>query len=88
MVELGKLEEAYHSQKSEFEPPNVVVILVDDMGWRDLNCTGSGFYQTPHIDRLAEKGMSFTRAQSACMICSPSRASILSGQYPARHKMR
>jgi arylsulfatase A-like enzyme len=64
--------------------PNVVVILVDDMGWTDLACFGSKFYQTPHIDRLAAQGMKFTQAYSACTVCSPTRAAILTGQYPAR----
>ena len=64
--------------------PNVIVILVDDMGWRDLACQGSTFYETPHIDRLAAAGMRFTQGYSACTVCSPSRAAILTGQYPAR----
>lgn len=65
-------------------PPNVIVILVDDMGWRDLGCQGSPFYETPHIDRLAAAGMRFTRGYAACTVCSPTRAAILTGQYPAR----
>ncbi len=65
-------------------PPNVIVILVDDMGWRDLGCQGSPFFETPHIDRLAGSGMRFTRGYAACTVCSPTRASILTGQYPAR----
>ncbi|MFM8415710.1 MAG: sulfatase [Planctomycetota bacterium] len=65
-------------------PPNVIVILVDDMGWRDLACQGSGFFRTPHIDRLAASGMRFTQGYAACTVCSPSRAAILTGQYPAR----
>jgi len=65
-------------------PPNVIVILVDDMGWRDLACQGSGFYETPHIDRLAAAGMRFTQGYSACTVCSPSRAALMTGQYPAR----
>jgi arylsulfatase A len=65
-------------------PPNVVVFLVDDLGWRDLGCYGSSLYETPHIDRLAEQGMRFTSAYAACHVCSPTRASILTGKYPAR----
>ena len=65
-------------------PPNVIFVLVDDMGWTDLGCFGSSYYQTPNIDRLAAQGMRFTDAYSACTVCSPSRASILTGQYPAR----
>ena len=64
--------------------PNIVFVLVDDMGWTDLGCCGSAYYQTPNIDRLAAQGMRFTDAYSACTVCSPSRACILTGQYPAR----
>lgn len=58
-------------------------ILVDDMGQRDLGCYGSTFYETPNIDRLAREGMLFTDAYASCPVCSPTRASILSGRYPA-----
>ncbi len=64
--------------------PNIVFILIDDMGWRDLGVAGSSFYETPNIDALAEQGMRFTNAYAACPVCSPSRASILTGRYPAR----
>lgn len=64
--------------------PNIVFILIDDMGWRDLACYGSTFYETPHIDRLTSHGMKFTNAYAACPVCSPTRASILTGKYPAR----
>ncbi len=63
--------------------PNFVFILVDDLGATDLACFGSPFYQTPNIDRLAHDGMKFTHAYSACTVCSPTRASIISGRYPA-----
>ena len=63
--------------------PNIIFILVDDMGWRDLSCYGSTFYQTPNIDRLFNEGMHFTDAYAACPVCSPTRASILTGKYPA-----
>jgi len=63
--------------------PNIIFILIDDLGWRDLSCTGSAFYETPHIDRLAAEGMLFTDAYAACPVCSPTRASILTGKYPA-----
>ena len=63
--------------------PNIVFILIDDMGWKDLNCYGSSFYETPNIDRLAREGMRFTDAYAACPVCSPTRASILTGKYPA-----
>ena len=64
--------------------PNIIFVLTDDMGWTDLSCYGSAFYETPNIDKLASQGMKFTDAYSACTVCSPSRASILTGQYPAR----
>src|SRR5437016_6588122 len=65
-------------------PPNFVFILIDDMGWRDLGCYGSVFYETPNIDRLAQQSVRFTNAYAACPVCSPTRASILTGKYPAR----
>src|SRR5262245_30148715 len=64
--------------------PNVILILIDDLGWTDLGCYGSDLYRTPHIDRLARDGVRFTQAYSACTVCSPTRASILTGKYPAR----
>ncbi|TVQ24523.1 MAG: DUF4976 domain-containing protein [Spirochaetaceae bacterium] len=63
--------------------PNIVFILIDDMGQRDLGCYGSTFYETPNIDRLAREGMLFTDAYAACPVCSPTRGSILTGRYPA-----
>jgi len=63
---------------------NFVFILIDDMGWRDLTCQGSTFYETPNIDRLAAQGMRFTDGYAACSVCSPSRASLMTGRYPAR----
>lgn len=64
--------------------PNIVFILIDDMGWMDLTCQGSEFYETPNIDSLARDGMVFSDAYAACPVCSPTRASIMSGKYPAR----
>ena len=63
---------------------NVVLILIDDLGWKDLSCYGSDYYQTPNIDRLASEGMRFTNGYAACNVCSPTRAAILTGKYPAR----
>ncbi len=65
-------------------PPNVVFFLVDDLGWTDLGCFGSSFYETPSCDRLAREGMRFTSGYAACPVCSPTRASIMTGRYPAR----
>jgi arylsulfatase A-like enzyme len=64
--------------------PNIVFILTDDLGWTDLGCFGSKYYETPNLNKLASQGMKFTNAYSACTVCSPSRACILTGQYPAR----
>ena len=64
--------------------PNFVLIVADDLGWTDLSCYGSRFYQTPNIDRLARQGVQFTQAYSACTVCSPTRAALLTGKYPAR----
>lgn len=65
------------------EKPNILFILVDDMGWKDLACYGSEFHETPHIDSLAERGMRFTNAYAACPICGPSRAAIMTGKFPS-----
>lgn len=64
--------------------PNIVFILADDLGWMDTAAYGSKYYETPNITRLAERGMLFTEGYAACPLCSPTRASILTGQYPAR----
>ncbi len=64
--------------------PNLIFMLMDDLGWRDLRCYGSDFYETPNLDRLAAEGVRFTDAYAACPVCSPTRASIMSGKYPAR----
>jgi arylsulfatase A-like enzyme len=66
---------------------NFVFILIDDMGWKDLGCYGATFLETPNIDRLAAQGMRFTNAYAACAVCTPTRASILTGKYPARLHM-
>ncbi len=65
-------------------PPNVVFILADDLGWRDTSFTGSTYYETPHVERLARRGMYFPNAYSASPLCSPTRASIMTGLSPAR----
>ncbi|MFN3167588.1 MAG: sulfatase [Phycisphaeraceae bacterium] len=66
------------------KPLNVVFFLVDDYGWMDVGYNGSTFYETPNIDKLAETGMAFTDGYAACPVCSPTRAAIMSGKYPAR----
>jgi len=66
------------------EKPNVVIILIDDLGRNDLGCYGSKYYRTPNVDKLAADGIRFSDAYAACPVCSPTRASILTGKYPAR----
>jgi len=65
-------------------PPNIVFILADDLGWAELGCYGNTFNETPNLDALAQQGMRFTDAYAAAPVCSPYRASLMSGQYPAR----
>ena len=65
-------------------PPNIVLIVIDDLGWTDLGCQGSTFYETPNIDRLANEGMRLTNAYANCPVCSPSRAALMTGKYPGR----
>ena len=66
------------------DQPNFLFFLVDDLGWADVGCNGSTFYQTPHIDSLAASGIRFTNGYAAASICSPTRASILTGRHPVR----
>ena len=64
--------------------PNVLMIMIDDLGWMDLHCQGNERLHTPHIDRLASQGMRFTNAYAAAPVCSPTRAAVLTGLAPAR----
>lgn len=84
MMTLLVVHCASNELRAENPRYNFVFILADDLGWTDLGCMGSPVYQTPNIDALARGGMRFTQAYSACTVCSPTRASILTGQYPAR----
>jgi len=72
------------SQSTESRPMSIVLFLIDDLGWMDLGCQGSDYYQTPNIDELAKEGVRFTDAYAACAVCSPTRAAVLTGKYPAR----
>ncbi|MGK0238156.1 MAG: arylsulfatase A [Candidatus Pelagisphaera sp.] len=69
------------------ERPNIILFLADDLGWTGLSSFGSDFYETPNLDRLASKGVKFTNAYAACTVCSPTRASIMTGMYPARLRL-
>jgi len=81
---IGLLPGCGSQPTSESETPNVVLILIDDLGWADTGVYGSTFYETPNIDRLAQSSMRFTRAYAASPVCSPSRSSIMTGRHPAR----
>ncbi|QGJ69339.1 N-acetylgalactosamine-6-sulfatase [Planctomycetales bacterium 10988] len=75
----------YSSLLAENAKPNIVFILADDLGVKDLSNEGSAFYESPHIDRIAKMGMKFNRGYATCQVCSPSRASILTGKYPVNN---
>lgn len=65
-------------------PPNIIFILADDLGWAELGSYGNTFNETPHLDKLAAQGIKFTQAYAAAPVCSPTRASLMTGQFPAR----
>ena len=73
-----------HPVSAKSTKPNVVFFLVDDFGWGSLSSMGSKFHETPNIDKLAERGITFSNGYAACTVCSPSRAAILTGRYPGR----
>lgn len=66
------------------QQPNVIVILADDLGWADLSSYGSTFYETPNLDQLASNGIRFTQAYATCPVCSPTRASMMTGKYAVK----
>lgn len=80
MITTGLTQSATAADK-----PNIIFILADDLGWTDLGSFGSDYYQTPHLDQLAKQGMKFTNAYANAPNCAPTRACLLSGQYPPRH---
>lgn len=82
---FGAATESCAAPAEGSDPPNILFILADDLGWRDLSGEGSDFYESPHLDGLAESGMRFTQGYATCQVCSPSRASIMTGKFPARH---
>jgi arylsulfatase A len=73
--------------KAEEKPPNLIVIFIDDMGYGDLGCFGSKVHRTPHLDKMAAEGMRLTDFYSSCSVCTPSRASLMTGCYPRRVNM-
>jgi len=84
-IGFGLLLFTISALEAQERPPNIVLFLVDDLGWRDLGCMGSKFYETPHVDRLAAEGVLFTDAYANAPNCAPSRASLLTGLYTPRH---
>ncbi len=70
--------------KASEDKPNIIFILADDLGWAELGCYGNKFNETPNLDRMAGEGMRFTEAYAAAPVCSPYRAALMTGQYPAR----
>ena len=85
IIPLGVLSLVAFSQKSNGNKPNIVFILADDLGYTDLSCQGSDYYETPNIDKIAENGMVFSNGYATCQVSSPSRASLMTGKFPARH---
>ena len=84
---LGRRQASFSrlvSDKTSVNKPNIIFILADDLGWPELGCYGSKFNETPNLDRLASQGMRFTDAYAAAPVCSPYRAALMTGQYPAR----
>ena len=75
------------SPKIDQDKPNILMIFLDDFGWRDTSYMGSDFYETPHLDKLAKSGMVFSNAYSCAANCAPARACLLSGQYTPRHSI-
>ena len=78
---------SYQLGQTAADRPNVLIILADDLAWADVGCYGAKFHETPSLDRLAAAGMRFTNGFAAHMSCSPSRAALLTGRYPARLKI-
>jgi arylsulfatase A-like enzyme len=76
-----------HSAGAAAKKPNVVIFLIDDMGWKNLGCFGAELYETPNIDRLCSEGIRFSQAYTSAAICAPARASLLSGMHPMRFGM-
>src|SRR5688500_3447999 len=81
---IGSFTAPTHAQTTPPSKPNIIFILADDLGWTDVGCNGSTYYETPNIDRLAKEGMRFTSGYTAAPNCAPTRAALMSGQYGAR----
>ncbi len=83
-IAFGGTGHALAGQPSTNAPANVIFFFADDLGWTDLGCFGSSFYETPNLDRMSKQGAILTNAYAACPVCSPTRASILTGLWPQR----
>lgn len=81
---IGLLYSSFNNKHDSPKSPNIVLFFIDDMGSVDLGCYGNAFNQTPNIDNLAKKGVKFNNAYSACTVCSPTRAALMTGKYPAQ----
>ena len=75
------------TKSQEDTPPNILLILIDDMGWNDISCAGSPYFETPNIDKLASDGIRFLNAYSPAPVCTPTRGAIFSGKCPARTQL-
>ncbi len=85
---LGIVFSSAYGDATPIEPPNIVLIMADDMGWGDLSCYGSEFHETPNIDQLYAEGVAFTNGYSSAPLCSATRAAMMTGWAPARHTAR
>lgn len=81
---LWNCQSKHSDHQNDRNSPNIILVLADDLGWSQIGCYGSDYYQTPNIDQLAREGMKFTNAYAAAAVCSPTRASIMTGKYPAK----
>jgi arylsulfatase A len=87
-VATGSAQEAGSREAGKPGRPNILVLLCDDMGWRDLSCFGNDRVATPNVDRLATEGIKLERFYAACPVCTPTRVSVLTGRYPLRYDVR
>jgi len=83
LVQLAASGPLQAADTAAAKQPNIVFVLADDLGWSDLACYGSQVHETPHLDRFAQQCMRFTDAYAAAPVCSPTRASLMTGKYPA-----
>jgi len=87
VLSSGFIQADQKSVNKKIGKPNILFIIIDDMGWKDIGCAGSTYYETPNIDKLASEGMRFTNAYSAAPVCTPSRGAVFSGKCPARTQL-